>query len=76
MAESKESRGISGVGGVWGVGEVGFKASMHSAAPMGGLSERDQKRFYGWLSEQDRRYLRKAYDYYNDLMKRLGEMNK
>ena len=51
-----------------------FDTSMNSLVPMGGLSKDNQKRFYDWLSEQDKRYLDKAYKYYKDTMKMLGEM--
>ena len=52
----------------------GFETPIRSMAPGGGLSDENRKRFYAWLSEQDRKYLQKAEKYYQDLRRRLGEI--
>ena len=45
----------------------GLKASMKSMNPLYGLSKDEQKKFMRWISQEDRKYLRKANTYYHRL---------
>ena len=45
----------------------GLKASMKSMNPLYGLSKDEQKKFMRWISQEDRKYLRKANRYFHQL---------
>ena len=45
----------------------GFKQSMRAMDPLYGLNENDRKRFMRWITEDDRKYLKKAERYYRSM---------
>ena len=45
----------------------GFKTSMRAMDPLYGLSKDDRARFMRWITEDDRKYLKKAERYYRSM---------
>jgi hypothetical protein len=56
----------------YGGTDKGLDTSLRSMSPDAGLSGENQAAFYKWLSAEDRKYLKKAYKYYGDLLSDFG----
>ena len=56
----------------YGGTDKGLKTSLESMSPHAGLSQENQERFHSWLSDEDKKYLKKAYKHYGELMTSFG----
>ena len=50
----------------------GFKSSIKAMDPLHGLSVKEKKQFLKWLSEDDKKFLKKAMKYYRELARGAG----
>ena len=50
----------------------GFKSSIKAMDPLHGLSVKEKKQFLKWLSEDDKKFLKKAMKYYRELARWAG----
>ncbi|MBQ7674304.1 MAG: hypothetical protein IJT36_07315, partial [Alphaproteobacteria bacterium] len=47
----------------------GLKTSLKAMNPLNGLSKDEKKKFLKWISADDKKFLRRAMKYYQDLIK-------
>ena len=50
----------------------GFQRSIKAMDPLHGLSVKEKKQFLKWLSEDDKKFLKKAMKYYRELSRGAG----
>jgi hypothetical protein len=56
----------------YGGTDKGLETSLGSMSPHARLSKENQALFYKWLSDEDKRYLKRAYKHYNELLSNFG----